>query len=953
MEIALNPVVASSTHIITLVGAEGQPALLEKQIDNSACNKTFHIADNGVVGIGHSILNLFGSPTESCRKEEVLTTNDKYTLASLSLKNALNVNNDNANGSGFQKLIEQQTNKTKILQCNSSDLALQQKKKKDAAKTSDDLLAALNGTKNTSTNKLNKIKRTTSSNASTSLSSSSSPPSMSAPIVAIATLTTTNCSSASLTTGALVMSTNTVTSTVNGIKNGLQIPSDILDDLASRFIINVPDMELSNLIRICFQIELAHWFYLDFFCASASEQQHVDDSGKKKKLPSCGIKQFAIQLFQHIPFLREHLSSIDKILDDWKNYKLSVPTFGAILISEDLNFCLLVQSYFAKSSWGFPKGKVNENEDPVHCATREVFEETGYDITKLIVPNDYIEAVINYQYTRLYIVRDVSLNTQFSPRTRNEIKCCDWFPIDSLPVNKNDAISKAKLGINANSFFMIMPFVKRLKKWVHDKRSGVETRRKYSGEGGGNSSDSTNSPTTLMTTAALATAVAAAGGNNNCINQNHTITNSCSKKNKHQSNNSNDDKHNALKSSGGNTTNTGNSNGVSTAASSNNSNRSKRQRHKSMGDLDGIKLNNLSSNNCNSNNICKNSANIMTPAADSGETTKESNVNYGGESGNCKTVSSHKRNGSSVKLVAAGSSNNVQNSNHNSIVGCTTSKRQLFHSQSQNGSNQNGEKIVSSFDLIRKEKQQQLKAAAQAEKVAKAQRQQQQVQSNAGNYNGRVRAKSQGDKMCVQQNINRNHNTNTNNNGGNNKHRVQKQISMIIINSNATTNSSIHNNNTINNNNNTAVFSARAASNPSPSSCSGAELLAFAAEAAAASNLSSATNSAQKQRPASVSLHLATPPTPATGQAIQQLQRMASGTNLRILKRSTSYQQQSQQLQSKSNSMQRLQQQALFEQSQRLENDLQLRQAPQKFTPSFNSWTNFSFTKNFIANVFC
>lgn len=81
---------------------------------------------------------------------------------------------------------------------------------------------------------------------------------------------------------------------------------------------------------------------------------------------------FFFSNFQHIPFLRHHLSSIDKILEDWKNYKLSVPTYGAILISEDLNYCLLVQSYFAKSSWGFPKGKVNENEDPVHCATREV-----------------------------------------------------------------------------------------------------------------------------------------------------------------------------------------------------------------------------------------------------------------------------------------------------------------------------------------------------------------------------------------------------------------------------------------------------------------------------------------------------------------------------------------------------------------------------------------------------
>lgn len=75
---------------------------------------------------------------------------------------------------------------------------------------------------------------------------------------------------------------------------------------------------------------------------------------------------------QHIPFLNKHFGTVDQILEEWKNYKLSVPTYGAILVSEDLNHCLLVQSYFARNSWGFPKGKINENEDPAHCATREV-----------------------------------------------------------------------------------------------------------------------------------------------------------------------------------------------------------------------------------------------------------------------------------------------------------------------------------------------------------------------------------------------------------------------------------------------------------------------------------------------------------------------------------------------------------------------------------------------------
>jgi mRNA-decapping enzyme subunit 2 len=99
------------------------------------------------------------------------------------------------------------------------------------------------------------------------------------------------------------------------------------------------------------------------------------------------------------------------------------------LISETENSeyqVLLVQSYWSKCSWGFPKGKINENEDPAHCAIREVYEETGYDITKLINPNEYIELVINLQYTRLYLVPDVPQKTVFEPKTRNEIKCCKW-----------------------------------------------------------------------------------------------------------------------------------------------------------------------------------------------------------------------------------------------------------------------------------------------------------------------------------------------------------------------------------------------------------------------------------------------------------------------------------------------------------------------------------------------
>lgn len=67
------------------------------------------------------------------------------------------------------------------------------------------------------------------------------------------------------------------------------------------------------------------------------------------------------------------------------------------------------------------------------------------------------------------MIRNVPIETIFVPRTRKEIKCCEWFSVEHLPTHKTDPVSRNHLGINANSFFMIMPFVKRLKKWINEQ----------------------------------------------------------------------------------------------------------------------------------------------------------------------------------------------------------------------------------------------------------------------------------------------------------------------------------------------------------------------------------------------------------------------------------------------------------------------------------------------------
>lgn len=246
--------------------------------------------------------------------------------------------------------------------------------------------------------------------------------------------------------------------TTNMETKRVEIPSGVLDDLCSRFILHIPSEERDNAIRLCFQIELAHWFYLDFCMQNTPGAPH------------CGIRDFAKAVFHHCPFLLPHGEDVQKVLEQWKEYKMGVPTYGAIILDESLENVLLVQGYLAKSGWGFPKGKVNEDEAPYDCAVREVLEETGFDIKNRICKDMYIEQKITDQVVRLYIIPGVSKNTKFNPKTRKEIRNIEWFPIEKLPCHRNDMTPKSKLGLAPNRFFMAIPFIRPLREWISQLR---------------------------------------------------------------------------------------------------------------------------------------------------------------------------------------------------------------------------------------------------------------------------------------------------------------------------------------------------------------------------------------------------------------------------------------------------------------------------------------------------
>ena len=71
------------------------------------------------------------------------------------------------------------------------------------------------------------------------------------------------------------------------------IPLSILDELAARFLVNVPEEEKHDLTRICFQLELSHWFYVDFYVPN------------NPNLAKGTIMEFATHMFNHIDYLRK------------------------------------------------------------------------------------------------------------------------------------------------------------------------------------------------------------------------------------------------------------------------------------------------------------------------------------------------------------------------------------------------------------------------------------------------------------------------------------------------------------------------------------------------------------------------------------------------------------------------------------------------------------------------
>lgn len=295
---------------------------------------------------------------------------------------------------------------------------------------------------------------------------------------------------------------------------------DVLEDLASRFILNLPIVELSSIERVCFQVEQAHWFYEDFVRPNSL-----------LNLPSYHLKTFTGLFFEKCEFLTIEgapLAGWDPktAYEKFMRYKERVPVCGAIMFNDDATQVLLVRGFKPNSSWSFPRGKINENESPRDCAIREVLEETGFNIEPYLslssswsddsklsairktrpsnptpsghnhqslkahqnctlhseADDHFIEITIREQKLRMYLVAGIPTDTNFVTQTRQEIGRIAWFPIVDLPTfsTSNGVPKHLSKMINVSSpssvsngqsrnhakFYMVVPFVNDIRTWL-------------------------------------------------------------------------------------------------------------------------------------------------------------------------------------------------------------------------------------------------------------------------------------------------------------------------------------------------------------------------------------------------------------------------------------------------------------------------------------------------------
>lgn len=215
-----------------------------------------------------------------------------------------------------------------------------------------------------------------------------------------------------------------------------------LSDVYTRF---VAATDHTQTYKLFCQIELAYWFYEDYYADKYDDLPHFNK-----------LRGFGEVLFRHADSLSPRIDKYAALYDEFNGIRSKTPVAGCLLLNAELSKVVLVCSWNG-DRWGFPKGKVEEGESAMAAAVREVDEETGFYAGDLVCAEHCITEQQGARTVSLFIVTGVPENTVFKPKTNKEISDVRFFSLRDPP----------KSAYSTASVFA------ELKKWIKANRKAA------------------------------------------------------------------------------------------------------------------------------------------------------------------------------------------------------------------------------------------------------------------------------------------------------------------------------------------------------------------------------------------------------------------------------------------------------------------------------------------------
>lgn len=195
----------------------------------------------------------------------------------------------------------------------------------------------------------------------------------------------------------------------------------IQNDLLTRFIVNLPEAEMTDSNRLLYHILQAQWFFFKHYYSSGASATSYDTGKEVSKLYEFG--QWLLGGKDNFHYTMQDIRNF------FRNYYYQIPVCGAIIFHQEK--WLIVRSGWAKR-FGFPKGKINHNESDNDCAIREVKEETGIDIRPFLNKDRFIEFQSKNRRVKFFIVHlPATFSAPIHIQDTSEIAECKWSPVSS------------------------------------------------------------------------------------------------------------------------------------------------------------------------------------------------------------------------------------------------------------------------------------------------------------------------------------------------------------------------------------------------------------------------------------------------------------------------------------------------------------------------------------------